>query len=193
MVDYVLQTVNLDVFGGPTSLDVSTDFGKTGDRGTRVWVGTGNPASVLTANQDVKLYDLFINTNPVDQFYSWLYQYVPEVGTPTWSRVLKLNPSQYSKVYPVLFTAGVGVLDIPVSVITSDTTTATIDKFIFRYNFENNATNPIASSFTYEIYINPTTGIRSLRITFKAIEYNGTTWTNLSSSYKVHTFVSYIS
>ena len=33
MADVVLSTVDLDVFGGPTSLDVSVDFGQTGSRG----------------------------------------------------------------------------------------------------------------------------------------------------------------
>jgi hypothetical protein len=87
VADYVLETVDLDVFGGPTSLDVSTDFGRAGTRGTRVWVGTGAPEITLTT-QDIALYDLYINTNTVDQYYSWLYQYVPEVS---WKLYLALD------------------------------------------------------------------------------------------------------
>jgi hypothetical protein len=189
MVDYVLQTVDLDVFGGPTSLNVSTDFGRAGDRGTRVWVGTGAPELVLTT-QDVALYDLFINTNSVDQYYSWLYQYVPEIGTPTWQRVLKLNPSQYSVISLVSFEDGEGTLNIPMSNITRDTT-ITAAQFIVRYSFESASGFPIASSFTYSI--ETILGVRYLRIIFKGVEFDGTDWTNLAGSFKVHTFVSYLS
>lgn len=189
MVDYVLSTVNLDVFGGPTSLDVSTDFGKTGDRGSRIWAGNGNPAQTLTT-QDIALYDFYINTNTVDQYYSWLYQYVPEVGTPTWSRVLKLNPQQNSKISLVTFTAGEATLDIPLSSITADTAVTTA-QFIIRHNFENNAGNPVASSFTYSI--ETVLSVKYLRIVFNAAEFNGTTWSALTGSHKVHTFVSYLS
>jgi len=189
MVDYVLQTVDLDVFGGPTSLDVSTDFGKAGERGTRVWVGTGSPEQVLTT-QDIALYDLYINTNSVDQFYSWLYQYVPEIGTPTWQRVLKLNPSQYSNIALVNFSNGEGTLDIPISNITTDPT-ITAAQFIFRYAFENQAGFPVSASFTYSI--ETVLSVRYLRVVFKAIEFDGEDWVGLSGSYKVHTFVSYLS
>lgn len=189
MVDYVLETVDLDVFGGPTSLEVSTDFGKPGQRGTRTWVGTGAPELTLTT-QDIALYDLYINTNTVDQYYSWLYQYVPEVGNPVWRRVLKLNPQQNSKISLVSFDAGEGTLDIPLSVITEDTT-VTADKFIIRYNFENAAGNPVASSFTYTI--ETILSVKYLRIVIKGAEWDGTDWTNLAGSHKVHTFISYLS
>jgi hypothetical protein len=194
MVDYVLNTVDLDVFGGPTSLDVSTDFGKTGDRGTRVWVGNGDPAQVLTT-QDIALYDLYINTNTVDQFYSWLYQYVPEVGNPTWVRTLRLNPQQNSRISLITFEDGSATLDIPTSIITTDTT-LTADKFTIRYNFENgtyspNTGSPVASSFNYGI--ETILGVKYLRIIFKGAEWDGTEWNDLSGSYKVHTFISYLS
>lgn len=198
MVDYVLNTVDLDVFGGPTSLDVSTDFGKTGDRGTRVWVGTGDPLDTLTT-QNIALYDLYINTNTVDQYYSWLYQYVPEVGSPTWQRVLKLNPQQNSKISIVTFVDGKATLDIPISSITADTT-VTAEKFIVRYNFENgtydpNTGNPVSSSFNYgiETVVVGSTSTKYLRIKFKAIEYSGSAWIDLQGTQKVHTFVSYLS
>jgi hypothetical protein len=189
VVDYVLQTTDLDVFGGPTRLDVSTDFGRAGARGTRVWVGTGSPELTLTT-QDIALFDLFINTNTVDQYYSWLYQYVPEVGNPVWRRVLKLNPQQNSKISLVSFDAGEGTLDIPLSTITEDTTVLA-SQFIIRHNFENAAGNPVASSFTYSI--ETILSVKYLRIVFKAAAWDGTDWANLGGSHKVHTFISYLS
>lgn len=189
MVDYVLQTVDLDVFGGPTTLDVSTDFGKAGARGSRIWAGNGNPLTTLTT-QDVALYDLYINTNTADQFYSWLYQYIPNVGGPTWERILKLNPQQNSRVSIVDFDAGAANLDIPLSVITADTAVTT-SQFFIRYNLENNAGEPVATSFTYSI--ETILGVKYLRISLSAAAFDGTDWTALEGSHKVHTFVSYLS
>jgi hypothetical protein len=189
VVDYVLETVDLDVFGGPTSLDVSTDFGRAGQRGTRVWVGTGPPEITLTT-QDIALYDLYINTNTVDEYYSWLYQYVPEVGNPAWRRVLKLNPQQNSKISLVSFDGGEGTLDIPLSTITEDTA-VTADKFIIRFNLENAAGNPVASSFTYSI--ETILSVKYLRIVINGAGWDGTDWTSLNGSHKVHTFISYLS
>ena len=189
MADYVLETVDLDVFGGPTTLDVSTDFGRAGARGTRVWVGTGAPEITLTT-QDIALYDLYINTNTVDQYYSWLYQYVPEVGNPVWRRTLKLNPQQNSKISTVTFDAGEGTLDIPLSVITEDTTVLA-SQFIIRHNFENAAGDPVASSFTYSI--ETILSVKYLRIVFKSVAWDGTDWANLNGTHKVHTFISYLS
>ena len=189
MVDYVLQTVDLDVFGGPTSLDVSTDFGRAGDRGSRIWAGTGAPEQILTT-QDVALYDLYINTNSVDQYYSWLYQYVPEIGSPVWQRILKLNPSQYSAISLVTFEDGEATLNIAMSNITTDPTITTA-QFIVRYSFENTAGFPVASSFTYSI--ETILGVKYLRVIFKGVEFDGTDWVDLAGSYKVHTFVSYLS
>jgi hypothetical protein len=189
MVDYVLQTTDLDVFGGPTSLNVSTDFGKAGERGTRVWVGNGNPSTVLTT-QPIALFDLFINTNTADQFYSWLYQYVPEVGGPAWQRVLKLNPSQNSKISVISFDNGLGIVDLPLSTITADTA-VTAAQFIIRFNLENASNNPVASSFTYSI--ETILSVKYLRININAAEWDGNDWEQLNGSHKVHTFVSYLS
>jgi hypothetical protein len=184
MADVVLSTVNLDVFGGPTSLDVSVDFGQTGVRGTRTWVGAGDPSSIL-ANQPVQLYDLFINTNTIDPFYGWLYQYILEVGSPAWVRVLRLNPSQYSAQIATAFTTGTGTIVVPISLLTSDAGT-TAAKYTIRYSIED--TSPVATAFTYTVDSN------NINITVKAASWNGTTWSNLNGVSKdVHLFISYLS
>jgi hypothetical protein len=200
MVDVVLQTPDLDVFGGPSSLNVSTDFGKTGERGTRTWVGNGDPA-VQLINQDVNLYDLYINTNTAPGVYSWLYQYVPSVGSPVWVQVLKLNQQQYSVITALNFTDGKFTLNIPTSNITNDTgANLTPNKFIIRYSLQNGAFNqdtpanstgvPVASSFTYGL--TTIEGVRNLTIVFKAASFDGTTWSSVNTSQAAHIFISYL-
>ncbi len=182
MADVVLSTVDLDVFGGPTSLDVSVDFGQTGTRGSRVWAGAGDP-DVFLAAQDIKLYDLYINTNTEDDFYSWLYQYVLEVGNPAWIPLLKLDPSQYSTIASTTFTAGSATINIPISSITGDAGTVVAD-YIVRYNISNS--NPVATAFTYSIVGT------DLRIVINAAEFASAAWSNLAGSKNVHLFISYV-
>jgi hypothetical protein len=182
MPDYLFQNEDLDIFGGPTSLDVSLDFGRTGERGTRTWVGNGDASAVL-ASQDVNLYDLYIDSGSSD---GWLYQYIPEIGGPEWAQVLRLNQQQDSRITSKTFTTGQTTLSIPTSEITTDTT-LTAGQFIIRYNIENDY--PIASSFTYSIAT--VSSVKYIQIIIKAAEWDGTTWANLSGPHNVHTFISY--
>lgn len=182
MADVILSTVDLDVFGGPSSVDVSVDFGQTGTRGSRAWAGAGDPEIYLAA-QDVKLYDLYVNTDTTSTFYSWLYQYVEEVGNPTWIPLLKLNPSQYSTISSTTFTAGSTTISIPISALTEDSGTNVSD-FIIRYNIANS--NPVATAFTSSILGT------DLRIVIKAAEFSSSTWSDLSGNKNVHLFISYL-
>jgi hypothetical protein len=182
MADYLFQNEDLDVFGGPTSVDVSLDFGRTGQRGTRTWVGNGDPATILES-QDVIIYDLYIDSGSSD---GWMYQYVPEIGGPAWRQVLRLNQQQDSRITSKDFTTGQTTLSIPTSQITTDTTLVA-DQFIIRYNIENE--NPIASSFTYSI--TTVSSVKYLQIVIKAAEWNGTSWANLSGAHNIHSFISY--
>jgi hypothetical protein len=197
MVDVLVQTPNLDVFGGPTSLQVSTDFGKPGIRGPIFWVGNGLPDVVLSPSQktQVRINDFFISNGSNPENYSWLYKRVQSIGGEgaVWEEVLRLNQQQYSTKDLVTFESGVGELEILLTNITMDNSSAIgfLDRFIIRNSFENAAANPVASSFTYSV-ITGTDNKKYLKIIFKAVVFNGTTWSNLESSHNIHTFVSYL-
>jgi hypothetical protein len=189
MADVLLSTVNLDVFGGPSVVDVSVDVGRTGDRGSRIWVGNGAPETNLVG-QDIKLGDLFINTNTVDQYYSWLYAYTQSIAGPEWIRTVKLNPSQYSEISLANFIDGEATVNIPLLDITSDTAVSPED-FIIRHSFEILPAVPIAAGFEYSI--ETISEVRFLQIRFSAVKYSGGTWSNLTGANKIHVFVSYLS
>lgn len=190
MAQTLLSTVDLDVFGGPSTVDVSVDFGKTGDRGSKIWVGNGAPELNLTSSQIIKIGDLFINTNPVDEYYTWLYTYTETVGGPQWVRVLKLNPSLFSIIETTSFTNGLGTINIPLLNITSDVSISP-EQFTVRYSLENAAGDPVASSFNYSI--ETILGVRYLQIRISAVKYSGNAWVDLTGSNTAHFLVSYIS
>jgi hypothetical protein len=181
MADIVLSTVDLDVFGGPTTLDVSVDFGQTGDRGSRIWGGPGDPNTFLVG-QDVRLYDLFL-----DYSTSIIYQYLEQVGNPEWTIVSSLTIPQYSVIASEDFssgsTTGTVAVSIPTSSITLDAGVSASD-FVIRYNIEGD--NPIATNFSYII------SGANLVITIEAIEYVSSSWSSLSGEHDIHLFVSYV-
>jgi hypothetical protein len=198
MVDVIIQTPTLDVFGGPASIDVSTDFGKPGLRGPIFWVGDKSPEAFFSISQlaQVNINDFFISTSPDPELYGWLYKRVPFFGVEgsRWEKVLSLDPQQHSSKDIVTFIEGVGILDILLTKITMDDPSIVNfgDRFIIRNNFENSAARPIASSFTYSIIESVVPDIYYLRIVFNAADFDGTSWNKLEGSHNVHSFVSYL-
>lgn len=178
MADIVLSTVDLDVFGGPTSLDVSVDFGQTGTRGSRIWGGTDPDPAVELINQPFILYDWYLNT-----ISGRISQYVPQAGVPTWTPAGSFALPQYSAIASSTFTTGSTTINIPISELTDDVGT-TIADYAIRYNIAN--ANPVATSFTAAIVST------NIAITINAIEYSGGSWSDLTGSKNVHLFVSYI-
>jgi hypothetical protein len=189
-IDVNLSPASLDVYGGPASIDLALDYGAQGQRGSKIWVGSGNPVQQLSG-QDVKVGDFFINTLQGADFYGWLYAYVESVSGPAWELALRLSPQQISTIVTRSFnSSGIATIDVPVSDITKDLTVIK-DQFTIRYNIENSA--PIASSFEYDIVRVPAvTGPQFLRITVSATKYSGSAWSSLTGNNKIHLFISYL-
>lgn len=114
----LLSTEDITVLGPPSIVNVQTDVGPSGDRGSKIFVGIGHPNSNgINEQQTIKLNDLFIN-NLIGQNYSYMYQYVSQPGGNTWIPVLKVNPTIFSTIDAVSFTGGEASVHIPISDIT---------------------------------------------------------------------------
>lgn len=181
MANVVVGALDLNVYGGPASIDVAIDFGRQGTRGSKFWLGQGDPTSALSG-QDVLVNDLYINTLPTDPYYGWLYQYVIEVGSLVWTKVFSINPTQYTTKKVQTFASGSTTVLIPISQFTTGTVSL-LSTFTITYTIEG--TNPIATSFT------PSIVGTDLSIVIKAIEYSGGSWSNLSGTKNVNMLVSY--
>ena len=113
MVDVLLSTENVSVFGGPSQLDVSIDYGAKGDRGTFIFTGNGKPTDADVDLPSIQPLDLYINLKPSDNEYLFLYQYGNINGVLQWSRVLRLIPNTALANIPVIFYNGEAVTFIP--------------------------------------------------------------------------------
>jgi hypothetical protein len=183
MPEVLLSNDDITVLGPPSTVELLVDIGPQGDRGSQVFVGTGNPNSV-GIGQTPELNDLYINTSPGAD-YGYLYQYVSEPGGDTWIEVLKINPVIFSKNYDVTFTSGSGSIVVPIDDITAAETAFVADNFSVQYSIAH--TNPVASSMAI-----PAIAGSNLTINLEAVEYASSTWSALDEEVVVHLFITIV-
>jgi hypothetical protein len=110
MVDVLLSSDDLSVFGGPASIDLNVDIGAQGIRGSYIFTGNGKPTDDgVDLPPSLQPYDLYINLKPSDTEYLFLYQYGSVNGVISWSRVLRLIPNTALANIPVIFYNGEAV------------------------------------------------------------------------------------
>lgn len=172
-VTTLLSSEDITVLGPPSIVNVQTDIGPSGDRGSKIFVGIGNPNSNgINDQQTIKLNDIFIN-NLIGSNYSYMYQFVSQPGGNVWVPVLKVNPTIYSTIDAVSFAEGEAELHIPVSTITDSSISSLLPQ-----NFSVQLTpiyvNPVAisvSSLTFGGLNND-----ELVIALKGVEQSSGTW-----------------
>lgn len=167
MADVVLSTVDLDVFGGPSTVNLSLDVGATGERGSRIWVGP-NGFAIDLENKDIQLYDVYINTTN-----GYMYQYMTQLGAPAWVFFKELTgaANEFNNRVSTTYDAD-GYAIISLSVPTG----ALISDYVVNYNIRNGLL-PIASSHDIAIISDV------LYIVIKASKLSSGTWSNLTGNY----------
>jgi hypothetical protein len=164
MPDVLLNNEDVTVLGSPETIELLTDFGATGTRGSQVFVGIGNP-NVISIGQTPLLNDLYINTSPGAD-YGYLYQYVSQPGANTWIEILELKPTIYSKNFLTTYVNGEAEpITISISDITS-LTSLTASNFSVQYSIVND--NPVAASMSIPALVGDG---EDLVINFKAVEH----------------------
>jgi hypothetical protein len=174
--DVVLNTDEITVLSTPTSIDVAFDYGATGERGSKIFAGSGNPnIDISWGSIELLPYDLFINISANSKF-SWLYQYVSKPTGFTWEAILKLQPSIFSKKITTTFDAfGLTTINIPLSDIVSDTTYADPEKYIVQIT--GMTTNPIALTINSKSIVST-----NLQIVVEAVTCSSLTWSALTGA-----------
>jgi len=171
--DVVLSTEDIVVLGPPNVIDLSVDVGPKGDRGSRIFSGSGNPNNfgVIPDSEEVLLGDLFINSS-IASDYSWLYVYASRPGTVSWVPTLKLQTPIYNKTIQASFNAsGVANISIALEDILSDLSIIDVDRYIVQVTPINE--NPISLS-VYNKSITYSPSIVELTATISDIVGNGT-------------------
>ena len=200
MTDILLTNDDITVLGPPETVELLLDIGPTGQRGSKYFVGVGNPNTFTNNNQifsqTLFLNDMYINTSPGGE-YGYMYQYVNEPGGNTWIPVLAVNPVIYSENHATTFYSsapGVGTITIPISQIVKTTATAlTADNFNIQYEIQHS--NPTASSIS-GVSIASVGGYDNLVIEVETIQYSSSAWSLLGTGtdveVKIHVFITMV-
>lgn len=94
MADVVIANDDLVVLGGPSSVTVELDIGATGNRGSYIFTDAGKPTSEnISFTVAPQINDLYINLNPSDNEYLYLYQYKLDNAVLGWTKILRLVPN----------------------------------------------------------------------------------------------------
>jgi len=189
-VEVLLSNEDITVLGPPEIVELSVDVGAKGIRGSQIFVGIGNPNTVLIGQTPV-FNDMYINAAPGSD-YGYLYQYVSQPGGNTWIEVLKISPAIYSENHLATFVAatssyyGSASIIIPISNIIS-LTGAPLTAENFNVQYTISSSNPTSSSMSIPSLITD-----DLVINIEAIEYDSGSWQPLEGEITVHVFVSIV-
>lgn len=195
MPDVLLSNDDVTVLGPPNTVEVLVDIGPTGTRGSKVFVGSGNPNTLTTSGsifgQSIILNDLYINTSPGTN-YAYMYQYVAEPGGNTWTEILALNPTIYSKLHTTTYSNGEASITIPIAdIVTVTGSPLTANNFVVQYSISH--THAVASTVTVPALVGDGS---NLVLNFKAVEYHPesgpTEWIDLDEEVITHLLISVV-
>ena len=195
MPDVLLSNDDVTVLGPPNTVEVLVDIGPTGTRGSKVFVGSGNPNTLTSSGsifgQAIILNDLYINISPGTN-YGYMYQYVSEPGGNTWVEILALNPTIYSKLHTTTYVNGEASITIPISdIVTVTGSPLTANNFVVQYSISH--THAVASTVTVPALVGDGS---NLVLNFKGVEYHPesgpTEWIDLDEEVITHLLISVV-
>lgn len=117
-INSVLTTDSITVFGPPETIEVALDIGPSGERGSLIYSGSGDPNVNTGAfvNESPKINDLYVRTDAGGD-YGVVYQYNAIPGGNEWQSILKFQPVLYNDVQTLVFAGGSASVTIPLSEI----------------------------------------------------------------------------
>lgn len=208
MVDSYIISDSITVLGGPTKRDVTVSLGDPGERGSNIFVGSGNPNSANTyIPRTPQIFDMFINLAIDDPEYLFLYQYLNQNGITQWIRLLRLVPNTYLTNRAANFVNGQATIDINIIDVVALSTvgTYTANNFNIQHTVINDM--PVASAISIPTVVveegqvidsgfsfDPVTGLQILPVTVSAAEFNPVTgtWSPLSGVHLVDLFLTIV-
>jgi hypothetical protein len=185
--DVLVDSEDIVVLGPPTTLDVSLGIGEKGERGSKFFIGSGDPNTlgVIPSSEEIILGDVFINTSTSSQF-SWLYLYAFTPSGNIWAPALRLQPSIYSRNNDVTFDSnGLSSLIIPLGDIVPDTNVTDVDRFVVQITAINS--NPVAITVNSKLISSS-----NFVIAIEAIEFSSLAWSALTGTVKLAVTISVV-
>lgn len=184
-----LNPASVDVTSATAMLGIPAEItiGPTGDRGSRIFVGEGNP-NLVDIGQQVLPFDLYINLLSSDLEYLYLYQYFNSDGQLQWNRILRLVPNTFLTNQAKDFEEGRTIFFVPVINVVPLSEVGNITEQNFNIQHTVISAKPVASSITVGP-LQTRSDQLVLPVSINAAEYDGNNWTNLSGPRNVQLLV----
>lgn len=178
-INAVVSSESITVFGPPEIIEIGLDVGATGQRGSLIYSGFGDPSinTGVFINEPPIIGDIYIRTDSGAD-YGVVYQYNFTPSGNEWQSILKITPTIYSNIEEVEFVSGSASILIPLNNIYPDP-----PSFLAPENFSIHLTSEYSEASAISIVSKQiTTGIsKSLVINLKGTRQdieNGTTALN---------------
>jgi hypothetical protein len=187
----LLSSDQVTVLGGPSKITVDLDFGPTGQRGSRWYVANGMPDEADLGGVDVKVFDMYINVDPENEEYLWMYQYRNENNVNSWQKILRVIPNLVSKSVLSDFVDGEAVIMLPLtSILTPDQIgSAEVGDFNIQHSMINQL--PVITTIK-SLEIVSSSGLQVLKITIGAIELESSSWSEIEGQKVVDLLISVV-
>jgi hypothetical protein len=189
-INSVLSTDSITVFGPPDSVTVSLDIGATGERGSFIYSGNGDP-NINTSpfvNDPAKVGDLYLRTD-VNGNYGTVYQYAAVPGGNEWQAVLKFQPTTYSDIVNASFSSGSANITVALNDFYENApVNLSVNNLAVQLTAENNI--PLVLSVSQKTLTSGAS--RNLIITAVGSEYDGSAWLSMSGSVNIGINISVI-
>jgi hypothetical protein len=186
--DVLVDTSDIVVLGPPQQIDLSLDVGSQGERGSRFFVGTGNPNNpgVLPGGESFILGDVFLNSSTGPEF-AWLYVYVQTPTGNVWTPAVSLQSGIYNRHIDAVFnSSGISTILVPLSEISPDSSITDINRYVIQIT-------PVLYSNPISLVINSKSIVgQNLQFVVEAIEYQSLSWQNLQGEVELGVTISVV-
>jgi len=186
--DVLVDTSDIVVLGPPQQIDLSLDVGSQGERGSRFFVGTGNPNNpgVLPSGETFILGDVFLNSSTGAEF-AWLYVYVQTPSANVWTPAISLQPGIYNRHIDAIFNSnGIATISVPLSEISPDSSIVEVSRYVVQIT-------PVLYQNPISLVINSKSVVNgNLQFVVEAIEYSSLSWQNLQGEVELGVTISVV-
>jgi hypothetical protein len=118
MTEVILSTEDITVLGGPSQIKLDLEVGPPGQRGNIVFTGPQDPNTPEAAEAFYTaplVNDLYVLSDPQSSNYLQVYQFINRDGEFLWIESVKLSINLYSTTRPIIFSEGVGSVQLNLS------------------------------------------------------------------------------
>lgn len=210
MTNVGISAVEVTVTGSPEVVEVDTNIGATGDRGSYANYGIVETSALSLsdlADGTREYFDTYTVVNPESENYLQVYQWKSVSGVDSWVPVVKLSPDFYSTSQVVQFTSGVSpeiqIKTADIGYVDKAASLSTLVDSKYWFNVQVTLSNYDVDAVT-ETHYPAAVSVKVsdvetngddenvLPITLYASKYDGSAWADLGDRVIAHIMVSVV-